>query len=460
MENVYFEYDDSPILRNIYLALDEGEKIALMGENGSGKTTLSLILAGIFKPSKGSVVIDGVSIWDVPEKNFRKKIGYVFQNPEDGFVADSIFRELAFGAENFALPRDEIIIRIKNLIEKFEIDTGKSPLELSGGMKARLSIASALATGAEIFILDEPESFLDLRGKKALISAIDDIAAESTIIHITQSSKIAKNYDSTYFIKNGHLKIANSKSFRKIEPPIESLKMPARGNLLMRLEDISFSYVPRQLKILKSISLEIHQGEVIGLVGSSGSGKTTLALIIAGILKSQKGFIDKKCRVAIAMQFPERQLFADTVMEDVMYGPENLHLPDARISAEKSLEALGIFSELWNCSPFLLSDGQQRRVGIAGVLAVQPDLLILDEPFATLDFDGTIRVIEIIKNFAQSGKAVLIITHNTNILSKIAHRTVAMLNGTIIYDGETKTLLNDKALCERIGIASIDDNYI
>ncbi len=448
-QNIFFGYDELPILKKISLSLRDGEKVALVGKNGSGKTTLSLVLAGIFKPLSGSVQIDGVSFWNGDENALiQQNIGYVFQNPEDGFVASDIFREIAFAAENFAILRDEILARIKELLAQFEFDTGKSRLELSGGMKARLAIASALATGAKFLILDEPESFLDLRGQRALKDILSADFTGSGILHITRTAEIAQNCDSVYVIEDGTLRIAEDSDFQPLpDIKIESIN---GGEVVNKFDDVSFGY--NGDAVLKNVSFDIRRGEVVGLVGASGCGKTTLALLCAGILKQSNGFIERNGRISVALQFPERQLFADTVMDDVMFGPKNFGIKNAESISQNALEMLGVSAELWENSPFLLSDGQQRRVGLAGVIAVQPDLLILDEPFASLDNDGISRVLNLIAKLAKDGTAIIVITHRTDIIAKIAHRTIALLNGKIEYDGDTKILLNNIELCEQIGV--------
>ncbi len=454
-QNIFFGYDELPILKDISLSLRDGESVALLGQNGSGKTTLSLVLAGIFKQWSGSVSIDGISLRDDDNAMlFRQRIGYVFQNPEDGFVASDIFREIAFGAENFAVPRDEILMRIKELLSRFELYTGKSPLELSGGMKARLAIASALATGAEFLILDEPESFLDLRGQRALKTALSADYTNSGILHITQSAVIANNCDTAFVIENGGLRSAEDSDFQPFDFALDVERRDSGGKVVIELDDVSFGYGSDA--VLKNISFDIRSGEIIGLVGASACGKTTLALLCAGIIKQSNGTIARNGRISVALQFPERQLFADTVLNDVMFGPKNFGIANAQKISQNALEMLGVSADLWESSPFALSDGQQRRVGLAGVIAVQPDLLILDEPFASLDNEGISRVLKLIAGFAKQGKAIIVITHRTDIITKIAHRTLALLDGKIEFDGDTDILLTNIELCEKIGVQSVN----
>ena len=153
------------------------------------------------------------------------------------------------------------------------------------------------------------------------------------------------------------------------------------------------------------------------------------------------------------MQFPEMQLFANTVWNDVCYGPKVLGLNNPQKKAADALELVGIDEELWKLSPFELSDGQQRLVGLAGVLATNPEILILDEPFAALDSKTCGKVLKIIAELTKKGTTIIIITHRTDILSKTAHRVVALKAGRISYSGNANEFFGNIELCEKLGIA-------
>jgi len=456
--NIFFGYELKEILSGLSFYNSLGEYIGITGINGSGKTTLSLVLAGVKKLWSGTLALDGISPFINDDYfKFRHRIGYVFQNPEDGFIASQINREIAFGAENAAFPSSEIENRVRHLLDLFGFEShcGCSSLELSGGMKARLAIASAIASGADYLILDEPEAFLDYRGKKSLSSAINEIAEKTGIVHITQNPDILSRCERKLLLKNGILKKIDGTDLISKVPSTEIETNPT-GETVLAFENVSFDYM--NINVFSGISFVLKKGEVVGLVGASGEGKSTAALLSLGILKPKTGRIFRSGRAGLAMQFPERQLFAYSLWEDVLYGPSSLGISDPQKHCKNALILLGLSEEMWKKSPFELSDGQQRRAGIAGVLAIEPDILILDEPFASLDYIGREKIFTIVRELVDRKVSIIIITHETDLLSKFATRLIALQAGKIAYDGPTNNLLNNNDLCDRLGIAPLRIN--
>lgn len=227
------------------------------------------------------------------------------------------------------------------------------------------------------------------------------------------------------------------------------------------LRGVSFSYQigGRDLPALKDINLIIHSGELLAITGEGGSGKSTLAQVIAGLLKPTQGQVywdgeplwdskgrrskGKRCsiwsgRVGLALQQPEDQLFAETVAEDVAFGPRNLGLSPQEVEkrVKEALKKVGLDEEISGRSPFTLSGGQKRRVALAGVLALDPDILILDEPTAGLDTGGRRQIIHIIREFhSRRGKTVILISHNMTEVSLLAQRMIVLHQGQIVLSG-------------------------
>lgn len=237
---------------------------------------------------------------------------------------------------------------------------------------------------------------------------------------------------------------------------VEQFKPETKGNLQVEIENLSFTYNHANINpkvVLKGIDLKIKQGEFVGLIGSTGSGKTTLAQIVDGLLFATSGLIRidgleikekasylKKIRqkVGLVFQFPEKQLFEETVYEDIAFGPKNLGLEKEKVDARvrKSLEVIGLdFDAFAQRSPFSLSSGEQRRVAIAGILALEPEILILDEPTAGLDFDGVCRIKKILLELNKKGVTIILISHNLEVVAEVCKRIIYLKEGKILFDG-------------------------
>lgn len=249
----------------------------------------------------------------------------------------------------------------------------------------------------------------------------------------------------------------------------------------IRLEHVNYIYSPDNAfrkQALRDINLEIRDGEFIGLIGHTGSGKSTLIQHLNGILKATDGCIyyndqniyDEKYRmtelrshVGLVFQYPEHQLFEMTVLKDVCYGPKNLGLDDAA-AEERAREALSMVEmpeKDYEKSPFELSGGQKRRVAIAGVLAMHPDVLILDEPTAGLDPKGRNDILDQISDLhKQTGITVILVSHSMEDVAKYVDRIIVMNRGEIFMDGAPKEIFKNSELLESVGLAAPQVTYL
>jgi len=237
---------------------------------------------------------------------------------------------------------------------------------------------------------------------------------------------------------------------------VEQFKPKPLVDLQIELGKVSFTYnhAGRNSKMaLEKIDLKITRGEFVGLIGPTGSGKTTLAQLLDGLLFATSGLIQvegleirekasylKKIRqkVGLVFQFPEKQLFEETVYGDIAFGPKNLGLEKEKIDTRvrKSLEVIGLdFDAFAQRSPFSLSSGEQRRVAIAGILAFEPNILILDEPTAGLDFDGVCRIKKILLELNEKGVTIALISHNLELVVEVCKRIIYLKEGKILFDG-------------------------
>ena len=249
----------------------------------------------------------------------------------------------------------------------------------------------------------------------------------------------------------------------------------------MRLEHLNYIYSPDtafRKHALKDINLDIKDGEFIGLIGHTGSGKSTLIQHLNGILKATEGkiyFNDQdiydprfkmrglRSRVGLVFQYPEHQLFEVTVFQDVCFGPKNLGLSqkDVEIRAYNALKLAGVKEEQFYVSPFDLSGGQKRRVAIAGVLAMQPEILILDEPTAGLDPKGRDEILGQIKKLQkETGITVLLVSHSMEDVAEYVDRILVMNKGQLIFDDVPKEVFKHHEELEEMGLAAPQVTYI
>ena len=226
------------------------------------------------------------------------------------------------------------------------------------------------------------------------------------------------------------------------------------------------------------MSLTIDKGEFIGLIGHTGSGKSTLTQHLNGLLRAtsgniyydgqdiyEKGFVMKNLRskVGLVFQYPEHQLFESDVFTDVCFGPKNLGLDkkDVELRAFEALEMVGFPKELFYNSPFELSGGQKRRAAIAGVLAMKPEVLILDEPTAGLDPKGRDEILDQIKKLhEETGITVILVSHSMEDVAKYVGRLIVLDHGRVMYDDIPKKVFRNYRELEKIGLAAPQLTYI
>lgn len=226
---------------------------------------------------------------------------------------------------------------------------------------------------------------------------------------------------------------------------------------------------PHEWLALDDISLEIGDGQFWGIIGATGSGKSTLVQHINGLLRPTKGSVvvdgidlsDKRAdlqtvrqRVGLVFQYPEHQLFGETIFEDVAFGPRNMRLPEAEVERRvlQALERVGLGPEFRTRSPFGLSGGQARRVALAGVLAMEPRVLILDEPTAGLDPQGRQEILAMVKGFAELKMTVILVSHSMDDVAQLADQIVVMHRGSVHRVGRTAELFAHGAELEGLGL--------
>lgn len=250
----------------------------------------------------------------------------------------------------------------------------------------------------------------------------------------------------------------------------------------IKIENLTYVYMPKtpfEKKALDNVSLEIEDGEFLAVIGHTGSGKSTLIQHLNGLLKPVSGriyvdgtditdkdtkLVDIRKKVGLVFQYPEYQLFEETIAKDIAYGPSNLGLNEDEIlkRVKKSMEMVGLnYEEYKDISPFELSGGQKRRVAIAGVIAMEPKVLILDEPTAGLDPAGRDDILEQIKLLHEKyNMTIILVSHSMEDVGKLAEKIIVMNDGHIELQGKPKEVFKEIDTLEKIGLAVPQVTYL
>lgn len=232
-----------------------------------------------------------------------------------------------------------------------------------------------------------------------------------------------------------------------------------------------------EVAALRDVNLVIPDGQFVGLIGHTGSGKSTLVQHLNGLIEATSGTVyfngediydkdyDRKklrSKVGLVFQYPEHQLFETDVFKDVCFGPKNLGLDrkETELRAYKALKMVGLPDEYFYQSPFDLSGGQKRRVAIAGVLAMEPDVLILDEPTAGLDPKGRDEILELIKSLQETGMTIILVSHSMEDVANYVDRIIVMNKGSVMLDGVPKDVFAHYKELEAVGLAAPAVTYI
>lgn len=485
------------ILKGVDLTIKKGEFIALLGRNGSGKTTFSKQLNAILRPSEGTVTVDEMGTRDAEKLyDIRQHVGMVFQNPDNQMVAANVEEEVAFGPENLGMESDTIVARVKQALEQVRMWKRRktAPNHLSGGQKQRIAIAGILAMHPDYIVLDEPTAMLDPKGRKEVMEALQRLNQEQemTVILITHDMEEAALASRVILLADGQVRFDGTpeKFFGAdvllaemgMEAPISYRVQQAMGSAanlqsgagekrdkckidaldifekdkdLLSLQHVSYIYSPGtayEKVALDDVSLSLGKGEIVGLAGHTGSGKSTMIQLLNGLLKPTGGTVTfegkdihakgysgnyLRSRVGMVFQYPEHQMICDTVWEDVAFGPGKQGLTEEACNArvEEALRFVDLPEKYYQASPLQLSGGQKRRVAIAGVLAMQPEYIILDEPAAGLDAAGKREIFDRIRQMSREpGIGVLLVSHSMEDLAEYADRIIVLDDGKKILD--------------------------
>lgn len=479
-------------LQDINLCVRPGDRIALVGQNGSGKSTLVRHLNGLLGVQRGELNYKGLPLRDQHLRRARLEIGLLFQDPDDQLFCHSLYEDVAFGPLNQGVPASEVAPLVQEVLGRVGLARllYKSSHHLSYGQKKRAALATLLAMHPEVLILDEPTANLDSAQENILIELLRGYGG--TLICITHDLLFAYELCRRAVVLD-HGRIHHDFSMRELvshrpslrehgldfsfrlhdplpvaatlpaapgaaeipappapkPPPAPALDSPA----LMELRDYHFAY-PDGTRALGGVDFRLRAGESIAIVGENGAGKTTLLSCLMGIRQGRGVHLlagrplDKKHRrelwrkVGMVFQDPADQLFCASCADEVAFGPRQMGLAAAEVqrrvaAALKRVRLDGYEDRV----PLHLSGGERKRLAIATVLSMNPEILILDEPTAGLDPQGEELLLEILRELPQTR---LLVSHDPYLVGQLTQRTLVMHQGQILQDYTTAEFLADQ----------------
>ena len=460
-----FAYPEGPpVLEDFSLAFREQELTAILGPNGSGKTTVLKLLRGLLTPQSGE-------LWQPPDEKFR--VGYVFQNPDYQLFAEEVWEEVAFGVRLLGLSAPEVEQRV----------------------------GAALALAPKLLVLDEPTTDLDPLRVEELLASLDHLSRtrDLTLIFLGEDLRLARLCTRIVLLNEGEILAdgAPESILREVEllrtmglappelpalfhdlgqatlplsleeavsqaralgwtghPDAATPKDSGQGSLphpdeILALRRVSFAY-PEGPPVLEDFSLAFREQELTAILGPNGSGKTTVLKLLRGLLTPQSGELwqppDEKFRVGYVFQNPDYQLFAEEVWEEVAFGVRLLGLsaPEVEQRVEAALTRVHLLDRARD-DPFSLTKGQRQRLAVAGVLALAPQVIILDEPTTGLDHREQQDLLGLVRELHAQGHAVIMVTHSMWAAATYARRLVVLLDGRVLLDGPPREVLADAA---------------
>ena len=441
IENLTYSYPcaDFAAIQDVSLSFESGSYTALVGKNGSGKSTLARIAAGLLEPDEGAVLL---------AENTR--IGIVFQSPKDQIICGTLKRDTAFGPENLGLSPSETELRtIESLNSTGMLSFAqKNCFSLSLGQIQKAALSGMLALDCEILILDEALSMIDAPSRENFFELLDILHKKGmTVIHITHDIEAAAHAQNIIIMDAG--KIVWSGKVRDFFLNPEAVKtvageplkthpviteLPPSTQKTFSAQDISFSY--SRDNILSDVTFNLYSGTLTAFTGESGSGKTTLFEIMAGLLIPEEGTLRSCTRPSFVQQNPDAALFETFAADDVAFGAENAGLKGKKLfeRVKESMNSCGLpFEDFADRRTFYLSGGQKRRLAIAGIISLDSDIILFDEPTAGLDGCAKSEIMNMMHSLAKSGKTVVYSTHYTD-EAAFADRVIHIEKGKIVSD--------------------------
>ena len=470
--NVSYSKNNNMILENISFSLKKNKYNVIIGKNGSGKSTILKLIVGLEKISGGQIFIDNEELVYKRDELYkiRKKTGIVFQESNEHIIGETVAESLIFGMENNRIPLEKMKENMDKYIKLFQLENiiDKKTVNLSGGEKQKVALAGAVITEPEIILLDEVTEMWDKATKDKMNGIIEEFLKDGkTVVSVTHNPEEIKRSDNIVFItEEGKIVTGKSEEVNKIieekenteinhevisEYSADLTKMSLKEEeIKVKIKDISY-YYEKERKIIDSFSVNIPKDSITAITGKSGTGKTTLIEIISGLAFlgenfsgeigynfrnenkekedeklllykniSERELYEIRKRMGIVFQNTGEQFFSGTVLEELEYNITKKYKIKNRKSKELSdrineiAELFGYDEKFLMKSPFVLSGGEKKMLGLALAVCLEPEILLLDEPTGALDYIMTIKFMKIVEKMKKEGTTVLLVTHDEN----------------------------------------------
>ena len=456
-------------LSDVDLDIAPGERVLVLGPSGSGKSTLMGGLAGLLGGAEegeatGTLTVDGVAPAEA-----RGRVGLLMQDPEAQVVLARVGDDVAFGMENMGVAREEIWPRVENSLEAvgLSVPLDHSTTELSGGQKQRLALASILAMGPGLLLLDEPTANLDPSGVAEVRAAVEKVVERTGATMVVVEHRVdvwASLVDRVIVVADGAIAadgpldevlaqqgdamrergiwLPGDDVAAEVGPAPEVAPASSEAAPIARVADLTIGYAA-DAPVRSGIDLTIERGVSTCIVGANGAGKSTFALTLAGLLPPLEGTVEVETsdgtrgdphewsskqllgRMSMVFQEPEYQFLAATVAEELAIGPRAAGMSEEEIAplVDEHLEALGL-TALARANPMTLSGGEKRRLSVATALISAPELLILDEPTFGQDRGTWLGLVRLLRAALERGVTLVSITHDPAFVAAMGQRVV------------------------------------
>ena len=474
--NVSYSKNNNMILENISFSLKKNKYNVIIGKNGSGKSTILKLIVGLEKISGGKIFIDNEELVYKRDELYkiRKKTGIVFQESNEYIIGETVAESLIFGMENNRIPLEKMKENMDKYIKLFQLENiiDKKTVNLSGGEKQKVALAGAVITEPEIILLDEVTEMWDKATKDKMNGIIEEFLKDGkTVVSVTHNPEEIKRSDNIVFItEEGKIVTGKSEEVNKIIEEKENTEINheviseysadltkislKEEEIKVKIKNISY-YYEKERKIIDSFSVNIPKNSITAITGKSGTGKTTLIEIISGLAFlgenfsgeigynfrnenkekedeklllykniSERELYEIRKRMGIVFQNTGEQFFSGTVLEELEYNITKKYKIKNRKSKELSdrineiAELFGYDEKFLMKSPFVLSGGEKKMLGLALAVCLEPEILILDEPTGALDYNMTIKFMQIVEKTKKNGTTVILVTHDENIVKQ------------------------------------------